>query len=142
MVALNIDSPGADGLFGMQALEVTGGYSSAEGGKNLDLHGFDVEVLSKSRLRFWLINHRPPYDAATGEPMDATKVGANSTVEVFELTRGERKLEFVKTVAEEAVFTPNNIAADGVGGFTVTNDNVHKGDYLHSKLVREFTNSI
>ncbi|PMD46608.1 hypothetical protein L207DRAFT_561906 [Hyaloscypha variabilis F] len=118
---LNIDKPGKDGMYGLHKLEITGNYRSATGGQDIDLNGFDIEVLSGSRLRFWMVNNRPAVDDA-GAFLDASKVGANSTIEIFEHKRGSKKLEFVKTIWSEAVPAPNNVAASGDGSVFVTND--------------------
>jgi hypothetical protein len=117
---LNIDHPGEDGRYGLHKLEITGNYHSSTGGKDIDLNGFDVEVLPNSRLRFWMVNNRPPVDEV-GNFLDATKVGANSTIEVFEHKRGSKKLEYIKTIWSEAVPAPNNLAATGNGSVFVTN---------------------
>ena len=124
---LNVDEPGVDGLFGLRQLRPTGfKAASATSDGSLELHGFDVEVLDDSTLRFWLINHRPPI-TEVGILLDAKKVGANSTVEVFDVTRGKDEMRHVKTVASEAIFTPNKLAATGDGGFLITNDKSAKG---------------
>ncbi|KAF7926666.1 uncharacterized protein EAE97_010175 [Botrytis byssoidea] len=128
---LKIDEPGEDGLYGLHTLEVSGEYQGVDSHKSIDVHGFDVEFLSDSRLRFWMINHRPAIDES-GNFLDATKVGANSTVEVFDLVPGSKKLEFVKTVANPIIKTPNNIAATGDGGFVFTNDHSTKTGLLRS----------
>jgi len=130
VAVLDVDSPGADGAFGVRRLGVRG-YEGAVGDGSLDLHGFDVEVLDGgSKLRFWMINHRPPVDGAGGY-LDAGKVGANSTVEVFDLLPGgegeEEEMVHVRTVASPVVATPNKLAATGEGGFVVTNDHSGKG---------------
>jgi len=122
---LKIDEPGEDGLYRLHQLEVTGNYRSANGGKDLAVVGFDIEVIRKDRLRFWMVNNQPPVDDE-GNLLDATKLGANSTVEVFELTRGSTKWEHIKTIFSDAVFAPNNIAAVGDGSFLVTNDHDNK----------------
>lgn len=122
---LDIDEPGADGLFGLRQLKPSG-YEGARGDGSLDLHGFNVEVVSESLLRFWMINHRPPIDQDGGY-LDAVKLGANSTVEVFDVLRGTDEMVHFKTVASAVVATPNKLAATGDGGFVVTNDHSHKG---------------
>ena len=127
---LDIDEPGADGLFGLRQLKPSG-YTGATGDGSLDLHGFDVEVLDEATLRFWMINHRPPVDEH-GKFLDAVKLGANSTVEVFDVARGTDEMVHVRTIASEAIATPNKLAATGVGGFVVTNDHSHKGLISHS----------
>jgi hypothetical protein len=127
---MSLDDPGKDGLYGLHSLTIPATYHGATGGQDIDLHGIDVEVLPDNRLRFWLINHRPPVDS-TGRTVDATNIGANSTVEVFEMNRGQRELEFVKTVASDAIVTPNGIAATGDGGFVSTNDHSLKCKPFH-----------
>jgi hypothetical protein len=122
---LKIDEPGNDGFYGLHQLEVTGNYKSALGGKDLSFVGFDIEVLPKDRLRFWMVNNQPYVDAE-GKLLDATKLGANSTVEVFELNRGSKELKYVKTIFNDAVWAPNSIAAIGDGSFLVTNDHDNK----------------
>lgn len=116
IAVLNIDQPGPDGLYGLQKLKV-GGYFG-----DLDLHGFDVRSID-GRLRFWLINHRPPVDPTTGEFLDAWTVGANSTIEIFDLDEASETIEYVKTIASDAIVTPNNLAVDKNGlGIVITND--------------------
>ncbi|APA08888.1 hypothetical protein SS1G_02703 [Sclerotinia sclerotiorum 1980 UF-70] len=128
---LKIDEPGADGLYGLHQLEITGGYKGVDNHNSIDVHGFDVEILPDSRRRFWMINHRPPVDES-GNFLDATKLGANSTVEVFDLVPGSKNLEFVKTFANPIINTPNNIAATRDGGFVFTNDHSAKTGLIRS----------
>jgi DNA-binding beta-propeller fold protein YncE len=116
MAVIDVDQPGSDGLYGLRKLRI-GGYQD-----DLDLHGFDVRKI-EGRLRFWLINHRPPVDHVTGEFLDALVSGANSTVEMFDLDEASDTLEHVKTVVSEAIFTPNGVAVEEDGlGFVITND--------------------
>ncbi|XMA16435.1 hypothetical protein WAI453_009226 [Rhynchosporium graminicola] len=122
---LNIDHPGSDGLYGLQKLEIIGNYVSASGGKEMDVHGIAMEVISPTRLRFWLNNHRPSTDPH-GTLLDGKKVGANSTIEVFEHTRGSTTMEHVRTISHEAVSTPNGLLATGDGGVYITNDHDSK----------------
>ena len=125
MAVLEIDNANLDGLFGVRKL-ATSGYKGATGDESLDLHGFEVELLKDHRLRFWLINHRPPVDA-NGRLLDASKLGANSTIEIFDLAKGSSTLEHVATIAHEAVITPNNLALSGTGGVLISNDKSTKG---------------
>lgn len=113
-------------MYGVRQLEVYGDYKGSSGGKDMDLHGFDVEILSPSRLRFWMINHRPPVNSTSGDLLNANLVGSNSTVEVFDLARGSLRWEYVKTIANAAVATPNKLAATGNGGFVAANDHSAK----------------
>ena len=136
-MALNIDSPGTNDMFEIHGIEPVG-YDGATGDGTLDLLGFDVEVVDAATLRFWLINHRPPVDA-NKTAIDATKVGANSTIDVFELKRGNDKMVHVKTVFDPEVKTPNNIAAMGDGSFVATNDHSAKGETLSVKIGHPLT---
>lgn len=97
------------------------GYEGTTGDGTLDPLGFDVETMSDSRLRFWMINYRPPVDQDQ-KYLDAVKLGANATVEIFELVRGADHMNRVKTFTNTAIATPNRVAATGDGGFVVTND--------------------
>ncbi|KAJ5165782.1 calcium-dependent phosphotriesterase [Penicillium capsulatum] len=116
IAVIDVDQPGSDGLYGLRQLKI-GGYQD-----DLDLHGFDVRKID-GRLRFWLINHRPPVDHVTGEYLDALVLGANSTVEIFDLDETSDTLEHIKTVASEAIITPNGVAVEEDGlGFVITND--------------------
>lgn len=126
---LSIDLPGADGLFGLRQLRPID-YVGSTGTGELSLHGFDVEVVNDGKLRFWMINHQPPVDKENGNRtfLNAYGHGANSTVELFDVIRGEEEMQHVKTIANEAIDTPNNLAATGDGGFLVTNDHSAKGN--------------
>ncbi|KAI9933630.1 hypothetical protein AWENTII_002300 [Aspergillus wentii] len=116
IAVLDIDNPGDDGLYGVRKLQYDG---------ELDLNGFDAREVGDNRLRFWLVNHRPAV-GPTGELLDAKKVGANSTIEILELERGSTQLKHIKTIASEAIISPNNLVVDDDGvGVYVTND--HNG---------------
>ncbi|OQE11271.1 hypothetical protein PENFLA_c074G09745 [Penicillium flavigenum] len=130
ITVLDVDQPGADGLYGVRALK----FRDSEGNiQELDMHGFDARVIDKGRrLRFWLINHRPPLNASTGEPLlDATKVGANSTVDVYdlELPHGTQ-LAHIKTIVSPTIISPNNLVVidddEDRGDFLLTNDHTTK----------------
>ena len=129
MSVLNIDEPGSNGLYGLHQMDVVG-YSGPTPADGLELHGFDVEVASESKLNFWMINHRAPVDE-NGQYLDPTQVGTNSTVELFTVRRGSNQLQYESTVASDAIYTPNSLVVSGDGGFVVTNDKSQKGK-LHS----------
>ncbi|EAU32478.1 predicted protein [Aspergillus terreus NIH2624] len=132
LAVLDIDQPGADGLYGVRAVPFRGQNGEPH---ELDLHGFDVRAIDNGRrLRFWLINHRPPLDAS-GEPVqDATKTGANSTIEVYDLDVSRRgrdgHLVHVKTIASDSIVSPNNLVVvdddEDRGAFLFTNDHSDK----------------
>ena len=98
---LDIDQPGSDGLFGLRQLK-TVGYEGATGDGSLDLLGFDVEVMSETKLRFWMVNNRPPVDE-NKKLLDPRVTGANSTIDVFEVTRGLNEMKYIKTFASNAI---------------------------------------
>ncbi|OBT90342.1 hypothetical protein VE02_03323 [Pseudogymnoascus sp. 03VT05] len=123
-VALNIDSPGSDGNYRAHRLQITGNYLGPAGSKAIDPNGFDVEILPNNRLRFWMTNLRPPVDVVSGELVDATNIGANATVESFELVRGENELKWTGTFGanDGVLHSTNKVAADLNGGFVVSID--------------------
>ncbi|KAA8645032.1 uncharacterized protein ATNIH1004_009243 [Aspergillus tanneri] len=141
ITVLDVDKPGPDGLYGARALNFRGKDGDVE---ELDLHGFDVRVIDGNRLRFWLINHRPPLDLLTGgQLLDASNVGANSTIEVYDLDirRGgdSNYLEHVKTIVSDAIISPNNLVAlddndNSRGGFLLTNDHNTRAPGVLRKL--------
>lgn len=124
---LEIDEPGEDGLFGLHILKPVGYKGLTSSAITLDLHGFDVEALDDTRLRFWIVNHRPPVDEKN-IVLDANKLGANSTIEVFEVTRGSSEMRHINTISNEVIATPNKVAAVGDGGVLLTNDHNIKSE--------------
>ncbi|TKY84929.1 hypothetical protein EX895_006009 [Sporisorium graminicola] len=98
----------------------------------LNVHGisvFEIPAQSselKPTLRIFLNNHRPPIDPVTKTVLDATKVGANSTFELFETTLGEARMRHIRTYVGDAIRTPNRPAAVGPDSFVFTNDHATK----------------
>ncbi|KAF2789233.1 calcium-dependent phosphotriesterase [Melanomma pulvis-pyrius CBS 109.77] len=126
LMALDIDSPGADGLFGMRSIQPAGYFgATGAGDETLDLVGFDVEVIDASTIQFYLINQRPPVDVER-KYIDPTKFGANVTVDVFDFKRGQRKMQHLRTVLSTEVWSPNRVAVIGDGAFVVSNDHSTK----------------
>lgn len=135
-MALNIDLPGLDGNYGSRRLQITGNYVGPAGSSAIDPNGFDVEILHNNRLMFWMTNLRPPVDAVSGEFVDATNIGANATVESFELIRGEDTLRWTATFGanDEVVHSANKVAADLSGGFVVSNDHSSPSRFISPSL--------
>ncbi|KAL2858623.1 calcium-dependent phosphotriesterase [Aspergillus pseudoustus] len=131
--ALDIDHPGEDGLYRLRRLEVTGPYQgiNPENKNVLDLHGFGVRKLSQSRLQFFVVNHRPPTTPGGLLEQNVGAVGDNSTIEVFELERGSSKLEFLKTIMDKSLISPNDLAWVAEGYMLITNDHLTKAGKLH-----------
>jgi len=70
----------------------------------------------------YAVNHRPPEPAA-----DATKVGADSVVEIFKTKIGSNVLQHVRTVRDTHVVTPNDLVGRPDGkGFWASNDHSAK----------------
>lgn len=130
LIALDMDDPGVDGLFNLRSIKPLG-YTGAkgEGDDELDLLGFDAEILDGDTIEFTLINERPPVGAFNNY-LDATVLGANSTIDVFELKRGADTMRHVRTVWSSAVQTPHRVAALGNGEFVVTNDHSAKTGWV------------
>ncbi|KAH7084118.1 hypothetical protein FB567DRAFT_528431 [Paraphoma chrysanthemicola] len=119
-IALDIDDPGADGLYNLRSIKPLG-YAGATGDSTIDILGFDAEILDGDTINFYFVNQRPPI-GPFNNVVDASVLGANSTIEVFEMRRGEDTMRHVRTVFSPAVRTPNRIAVLGGGEFLVTND--------------------
>lgn len=125
---VDIDDWTGDGFHEPRKLEIAGGYEGAGGGSVLDLHGFTVTKLFDGGLQFHLINHRPPTDLFGRMLPDAAKVGANSTIEVFDLAYGTARLVHNRTIASSALVSPNNLMVDFDGNYLTTNDHDTKVD--------------
>lgn len=126
LIALDMDDPGVDGLYNLRAIKPLG-YTGAkgEGDEELDLLGFDAEILDGDTIEFTFVNERPPVGAFNNY-LDASVLGANSTIDVFELKRGSDSMRHVRTIWSSNVPTPNRVAALGNGEFVVTNDHSTK----------------
>lgn len=120
LIALDIDSPGDDGLFGMRVIKPIG-YEGPIGDGTFDSNGFDVDIVDPETLHVYILNLRPPVDENKNF-LDAKELGANTTVEVFELKRGQNEMHHLRTVASPAIFTGNRPVALGGGAFLVSND--------------------
>lgn len=120
IIALDIDYPGVDGLFNLRAIKPVG-YTGATGDESFDSVGFDAQVLDGDTIQFYIVNARPPVGAFKNL-IDASKLGANHTIDVFEMRRGEDQMRHLRTIWSPAVWSPNRVAAVGGGAFFVTND--------------------
>ncbi|KAI8941677.1 hypothetical protein NX059_002890 [Plenodomus lindquistii] len=121
LIALDIDYPGHDGLFNMRAIKPVG-YTGATGDNSLDILGFDAQILDGDTIQFYFVNQRPPI-GPFNNIIDASTSGANSTIDVFEMRRGEDQMRHLRTIwSPHQVHTPNRVVALGGGAFLVTND--------------------
>ena len=95
----------------------------------LTLHGMDIKADESTtpKLKILLNNHRPPMDPETGLLLDATQLGGNSTIEVFEAVLGETTMKHIKTYSDPVIInTPNNVAWVSEDSFVFTNDHSSK----------------
>jgi hypothetical protein len=118
LIALDVDEPGVDGLFNLVIKPI--GYAGAKGDNTMDLLGFDAEILDGDTINFYFVNERPPIGPFNNY-IDASVLGANSTIDVFEMRRGEESMRHVRTIWSPEVITPNRVAILGQGNFLVTN---------------------
>lgn len=108
-------------------------FSGINGDGTLNLHGFDIRGDKHTDvLRILLINHRPPIDPVTGELLDATILGANSTVEQFQTTVGSETMRHVRTYADPLIKTPNRVAWVSDHSFVFSNDHSNKIGFVSS----------
>jgi arylesterase/paraoxonase len=101
-------------------------FAGVNGEAILDLHGLDIRADKHTdMLRILLVNHRPPVDPITGEYLDASVVGANSTIEQFLTKAGTTTMRHIKTFAHPLIHTPNRVAWVTDTSFVISND--HSG---------------
>lgn len=101
-------------------------FSGVNGDGTLNLHGMDIVEDSNHKLHILLINHRPPLDPITGQALDAVKVGANSTIELFEVDAEAQTMNHIRTYHHDSIQTPNSVAWVGNDEFVFTNDHSSK----------------
>ncbi|ORY58393.1 uncharacterized protein BCR38DRAFT_377014 [Pseudomassariella vexata] len=122
IVVMDLERPSGDS-FDMRTLE-TPGFFGTDGDGRLHLVGFAGSDDEPGDIRLWVINTKPSVDPITGEFLDNSKVGANSTVELFKTGAGATTLEHIKTFFHSQIATPNKVTALGGphDGFYYTND--------------------
>ncbi|PBP16484.1 putative serum paraoxonase/arylesterase [Diplocarpon rosae] len=97
-------------------------FPDVHGDGTLNLHGFSIRADPYTDiLNILLINHRRPLDTVTGVPLDATQVGANSTIEMFTTKAGEDSMRHVRTYTDQLIQTPNRVAWVSEDTFLFTN---------------------
>jgi arylesterase/paraoxonase len=73
-------------------------------------------------------------DRQTGSLLDATKLGGNSTIEVFETALGETTMRHIKTYSDPVIDTPNDVAWVSDDSFVFTNDHNSKLGFVSGQL--------
>jgi hypothetical protein len=66
----------------------------------------------------------------TGEPLDATVVGANSTIEQFQTKAGSDAMQHVQTYVNTLIRTPNRVAWVTENSFVFSNDHSNKVGFV------------
>jgi hypothetical protein len=110
----------------------TPNFSGNHGDGALDLHGIDIraDTSNPPKLKMLIVNHRPAMDPQTGSLLDATKLGANSTIEIFESVVGETTMKHIKTYFDPVINTPNDLAWVSDESFVFTNDRSGKVGFV------------
>lgn len=123
VVVLDVDELAADKEVKPRIL-ATPNFAGTAGDGRLHLLGMTGVDDEDGNVRLWIINLKPSVNSTTGEFLDHSKVGANTTIELFRTARRAKELEYIKTFAHPQIASPNRIAA--VGGnkdaFYFTND--------------------
>ncbi|OQU99407.1 SMP-30/Gluconolaconase/LRE-like domain-containing protein [Cladophialophora immunda] len=132
VVAMDIDSPKASGGYTYRVLKMQN-FPGVHGDGRLHVVGMTGTTSADGfDIQLWLVNARPSVDPETGELLDNSVVGGNSTIEVFATTPGSNSMNHVKTYADAQIATPNNVAVTQDGGFFFTNDHgPHKVGLQH-----------
>ncbi|EEY16610.1 conserved hypothetical protein [Verticillium alfalfae VaMs.102] len=121
IVALDLDLPHLDAS-SVRVLK-TEGYTGTAGDRLLNLvgfTGFESTEKGEDKITLFAVNNRPPLDLRTGKPnINPGQVGANSTIEVFETSAGAASLKHIRTYANDAIATPNRVAALAKDLFTL-----------------------
>lgn len=125
---MDIDKPAGTG-FDYRVLE-TVDYSG-------ELHFVGLTgVDHKDHVELYLVNNKPSINRKTGELLDQTQVGANSTIEMFKVYPKDGKMNHLRTFTSVHIATPNNIAATEDGSFYFTNDHgLNKVGKAHSTSI-------
>jgi arylesterase / paraoxonase len=114
-------------------------FSGNNGDGTFNVHGLSFFTNKKSdTLRILLVNHRPSIDPVTGEFLDSSQVGANSTIEHFLTQAGSSSIRHVRTHAHPLIQTPNAVAWVSDHSFVVSNDHSVKVGFvsIHISMAR------
>jgi hypothetical protein len=119
---MDIDSPTEAGGYAYRVLK-TPGFAGVQGDGRIHVVGITGTTPADGvKAQLWLVNAKPSVNGQTVELLDSAVVGANSTIEVFEVQQGSDNMVHLKTYADPQIATPNNVAVVQDGGFFFTND--------------------
>lgn len=123
ILVLDVDELRADAPVEPRILAMPG-FPGTAGDGRINVAGFTGTDDADGTIRLWIPDLKPSVDPVTGEILDQTKVGGNTTVELFRTGSRAAELTHVKTFAHAQISSPNRVAA--VGGdsnaFYYTND--------------------
>lgn len=99
------------------------GYTGTHNDNLISITGFSALHTKDGNIDLFITNFRPSVDPFTGEfvPNQAA-TGANVTIEIFRKRAGVDELEYLRTLLDPLITTPNRIAAIEGRGIYVTND--------------------
>lgn len=99
------------------------GYQGVAGDGLINHVGFTGVDLPDGSVQLLVTNFRPSIDPSTGEVVpDQEAVGANATLEVFKTGADVDTLEWVETILDPVIISPNRMATVNDHGFYFTND--------------------
>lgn len=106
--------------------------------EKLHLHAIEAFIDPKDdeKLTFFINNHAVPKGIA--KEGDEKKVGADSTIEIFETRLGSKTWTWVQSVKHPSILTPNNMVALGPRKFYVTNDHHVKTGFSRTLCLFRF----
>lgn len=113
------------------------GYTGTDGDGVISIVGFTGIDKPDGSIELFLTNFRPSIDLSSGQVLpDQAAVGANATIEVFKIDPRIEGLQYVQTLADPAIMTPNRIAAVPDRGLYITNDHgLRKTGLVGSSIV-------
>lgn len=115
IVALNLDT------LDFQQIRMSG-FTGTSGDGIMNVVGF-IGSEVEDGIELYVTNFRPSIDPLTGQAFpDQAATGANATIEVFRVGAEEGAIEWVRTIVDAAISTPNRVAAVPGHGIYVTND--------------------
>lgn len=118
---MDLDSPVGDG-YEFRELAIQDGLRIRFDEQPLSLLGLTGRDNSDGTIDLLSVNNKPSANVPTGELLDNTHTGANTTIEHFVIKRGATVLDHKATYAHNRIATPNNIAWDEDESFYLTND--------------------
>lgn len=119
------------------------GFAGTENDGIINLTGFTGVDRSDGSIELFVTNFRPTTDPSTGKVLlDQAATGANATIEVFRTGSQANVLEWVATIADSAITSPNRPAAVDGRGIYVSNDHGHhKTGWVRLTLQDVFINA-